>query len=113
MKRQETFLDILQRSDSEKLLPQGNCAGAAAQAMKPAGSVSSDEMEFGFATGIECSNPNIAGEDGQRIRRDLLDECGHYDHCRADLELVKEMNIPFLRYGVPNHRIHLGPGRYD
>ncbi|MEY2466071.1 MAG: hypothetical protein QOD03_592, partial [Verrucomicrobiota bacterium] len=111
MKKRANFLDAIKHSDIEKLLPQGICAGTAAQAVKPAGSLPA--MEFGFATGIECSNPSIVGENGQRIRRDLLDECGHYQRWREDLQLVKDMNIPFLRYGLPNHRIHLGPGRYD
>jgi beta-glucosidase/6-phospho-beta-glucosidase/beta-galactosidase len=104
---------VLKRSEIEKLLPQGVCAGTASQAVKPGGAKHADDMEFGFATGIECSNPTIGGENGQRIRRDLLDECGHYKHWREDLQLVKEMRIPFLRYGLPNHHIHLGPDRYD
>jgi len=113
MNKRETFLDVLKQSRIKKLLPPGICACTAAQAVKPAGPVSADGMGFGFATGIECSNPTIAGDDGDRIRRDLLDECGHYKHWRDDLQLVKAMKIPFLRYGLPNHRIHLGPDRYD
>lgn len=63
-----------------------------------------------FATGIECSNPTIKNG---RIRRDLLAECGHYEHWRLDLQLVREMGLEFLRYGLPYHKVHLGPGRYD
>ncbi|HTD65653.1 MAG TPA: family 1 glycosylhydrolase [Candidatus Limnocylindria bacterium] len=113
MKNRGNFLDVLKRSEIENLLPQGVCAGTASQAVKPGGAVHDDDMQFGFATGIECSNPSIGAENGHRLRRDLLDECGHYKHWREDLQLVKEMNIPFLRYGLPNHRIHLGPDRYD
>src|SRR3954453_10685082 len=94
MKKRENFLEVLKQSGIEKLLPRGICAGAAAQAVKPAGAVSADGAGFGFATGIECSNPTIVGEGGERIRRDLLEECGHYQHWREDLQLVKEMNIP-------------------
>ncbi len=65
---------------------------------------------FMFATGIECSYPTI--ENG-RVRRDELAECGHYDRWREDLGLVKELGIQVLRYGLPYHRTHLGPGRYD
>ncbi len=65
---------------------------------------------FMFATGIECSNPTI--QNG-RVRRDLLAECGHYTHWRRDLELVQELGLGFLRYGLPYHLVHLGPGRYD
>ena len=67
-------------------------------------------QRFMFATGIECSNPTI--NNGQ-TRRDLLAECGHYVHWRRDLELVGEMGLEFLRYGLPCHLVHLGPGRYD
>src|SRR4051794_4406038 len=65
---------------------------------------------FMFATGIECSNPTI---DSGRIRRDLMLECGHYQHWRDDLRLVKELGLGYLRYGLPCHLVHLGPGEYD
>ena len=32
---------------------------------------------------------------------------------REDLQLVKELGTPCLRYGLPNHLIHLGPDRFD
>jgi beta-glucosidase/6-phospho-beta-glucosidase/beta-galactosidase len=41
-----------------------------------------------FATGIECSYPTI---DNGRTRRDLLEECGHYERWREDLGLIKEL----------------------
>ncbi len=66
--------------------------------------------EFMFATGIECSAPMI---DNGRIRRDLLEECGHYTHWKTDLALVKDLGLKVLRYGLPYHKTHLGPGRYD
>src|SRR5579875_1794891 len=65
---------------------------------------------FMFATGIECSNPTI--HNGS-IRRDQLLECGHYQHWRQDLQLVKTLGLSFLRYGLPYHLVHVGPGRYD
>ena len=65
---------------------------------------------FIFATGIENSNPTI--EHG-RIRRDQLAECGHYRRWREDFELVRQMGIRHLRYGVPLHVVYLGPDRYD
>ena len=69
-----------------------------------------DGSTFIFATGIECSYPTI----GQgKVRRDQLAECGHYDRWRDDLRLVRELGLKFLRYGLPYHRVHLGPGRYD
>ena len=65
---------------------------------------------FMFATGIECSNPTI---DGGRIRRDLLEECGHYERWKEDLGLVRELGLRVLRYGLPIHRVFRGPGHYD
>ncbi len=64
---------------------------------------------FMFATGIENSNPRIAGG----VRRDELAECGHYDRWREDFALVQEVGCNFLRYGPPLHRTLLGPGRHD
>lgn len=65
---------------------------------------------FMFATGIENSAPTI-GEN--RLRVDEMLKCGHYDRWRDDFDLVEEVGTPFLRYGPPLHRAHLGPGRYD
>ncbi|QJD94838.1 family 1 glycosylhydrolase [Mucilaginibacter robiniae] len=65
---------------------------------------------FMFATGIECSYPTI---NHGAIRRDQLEECGHYTHWKKDLQLVKDLGLKFLRYGLPYHNIHLGPNKYD
>ncbi len=69
---------------------------------------------FLFATGIECSYPTIKSRNGRgNTRRDLLEECGHYVHWKKDLELVKELGLNVLRYGLPYYSMHLGPGKYD
>jgi beta-glucosidase len=65
---------------------------------------------FIFATGIENSNPTIC--DG-RTRIDEMEKCGHYTHWQTDFEIVRELGISYLRYGVPLHRSYLGPGRFD
>ena len=65
---------------------------------------------FRFATGIECSNPTI--ESGT-VRRDLLAECGHYDRYEEDLNLVRDLGLRTLRYGLPIHRILPTRGVYD
>jgi beta-glucosidase/6-phospho-beta-glucosidase/beta-galactosidase len=65
---------------------------------------------FMFATGIENSAPTIGNG---RIRRDQMEECGHYRQWQTDLGLVAQLGIHTLRYGVPLHRTWLGPGRYD
>ncbi len=68
---------------------------------------------FMFATGIENSYPTIALPDGSRKRVDEMEKCGHYQHWREDLQLVKDLGISFLRYGPPYYKAHLGPGKYD
>ena len=65
---------------------------------------------FMFATGIECSAPTI--HNGS-VRRDLLDECGHYVRWQEDLALTSEFGLRYLRYGLPYYRIHVAPGQYD
>jgi len=69
-------------------------------------------QRFIFATGIECSYPTIETADGKR-RRDQMEECGHYDRWREDLQLTLDLGIRFLRYGPPYYRMHLAAGRYD
>ncbi len=63
-----------------------------------------------FATGIENSNPTI---DGGRVRRDQMEECGHYARWREDFALVAEIGCGFLRIGPPLHRTLLADGRHD
>ncbi|MDB6031732.1 MAG: glycosyl hydrolase family protein [Verrucomicrobiales bacterium] len=65
---------------------------------------------FMFATGIENSDPTI--HQG-RTRIDEMEKCGHYDHWQLDFDLVRHLNIFFLRYGAPLHRTFLGPSHYD
>jgi beta-glucosidase/6-phospho-beta-glucosidase/beta-galactosidase len=110
-----SFLDNLKKQGIEGPLPPPDCGGPASQATRPGNaSGRGRDWDFAFATGIESSNPTIVNPTtGQRLRRDLLDECGHYKLWRTDLQLVKELGAPCLRYGLPNHLIHLGPGRYD
>ena len=104
----ESFLNIIKRVRGD-----GNYAGdefGGAAGKDGSGLPILSPNNFLFATGIECSYPKI--HNGS-LRRDLLAECGHYDHWRRDLQLVKELGLKVLRYGLPYHKIHLGPGRYD
>ncbi len=64
---------------------------------------------FLMATGIECSYPTVQG--GRR--RDQLEEAGHYQRWREDVELCREVGARYVRYGLPYYRTHLGPDRYD
>ena len=63
-----------------------------------------------FATGVENSIPKIQGN---RVRVDQMESCGHYRHWRKDFDLVEEMGLKFLRYGPPLHTTFLGQGKYD
>jgi beta-glucosidase len=65
---------------------------------------------FMFATGIENSYPTI---NHGKTRIDEMDSCGHYEHWKDDFDLVKELDIWFLRYGPPIHRTWLGHNHYD
>ncbi|MDM7922134.1 MAG: family 1 glycosylhydrolase [Pyrinomonadaceae bacterium] len=65
---------------------------------------------FLFATGIENSCPTI--ENG-RTRRDEFAHCGHYERWEEDLQLVCDLGIRFLRYGVPIYRVHTAADTYD
>ena len=81
-------------------------------ARSPAQAVTSKGMAdmFMFATGIENSSPTI--EHG-RVRVDEMESCGHYKYWSIDFDKVTELGIHFLRYGLPLHRVYLGPGKFD
>ncbi len=69
--------------------------------------------QFMFTTGIENSYPTILLPDGTTHRVDEMEKTGHYEKWQTDLELVKQLNIPYLRYGPPYFKTHLAPGVYD
>ena len=77
-------------------LPRGDCGGPAAQDVRPAGG--GRTWDFAFATGIECSNPSVVDPNGGRLRRDLLEECGHYRYFREDLALVKDLGTTLEQF---------------
>ena len=66
-------------------------------------------MEFMVATGIECSAPVIAGG----LRRDQLLLTGHWDRYEEDLDLVADLGMSHVRYGVPFHVVARDPERLD
>lgn len=66
-----------------------------------------------FATGIENSYPTIALPNGKTKRVDEMEKTGHYKRWKEDFELVKELEIEFLRYGPPYYKVHVAPDRYD
>lgn len=107
----ETFLDIVRQrfGDSDYM---GDQFGGA-RGTDGSGLPTNSARNFLFATGIECSYPTIQGPDGKTIRRDQLQECGHYKHWKRDLELVREMGLRFLRYGLPYYSIQKSADSYD
>jgi beta-glucosidase/6-phospho-beta-glucosidase/beta-galactosidase len=111
----QSFLDRLRHDPELSARGHGHASGGpAAQGLQPVrGLPDGNGREFAFATGIECSNPTIADAQGRTVRRDLLEECGHYDRWQEDLHLVQELGLKSLRYGLPIHRIFLGPDRFD
>jgi len=102
------FLDMVRRKFHGDNYAGDQFGGAAGS--DGSGLPTGDAGNFMFATGIECSYPTI--EHGT-VRRDQMDECGHYRRWQEDLHLVKDMGLRVLRYGLPYYRIHLGPGRFD
>jgi hypothetical protein len=105
---QQGFLELVKQK-----LGDSNYAGdeyGGATGSDGRGLPTSQPGNFMFATGIECSYPTI--EHGA-IRRDLLDECGHYTRWREDLHLIRDLGLKVFRYGLPYYRMHLGPDRYD
>ncbi|MEW6420287.1 MAG: family 1 glycosylhydrolase [Deinococcota bacterium] len=104
----QSFLDLI-----TKHLGDGEYAGdehGGARGRDGSGLPTGQPRNFMFATGIECSYPTI--QNG-RVRRDQLEECGHYERWEEDLHLVRDLGLKYLRYGLPYYRTHLGPGRYD
>ena len=66
-----------------------------------------------FSTGIENSYPTILLPDGSTKRVDEMEKCNHYKLWKQDFQLVKDLEIEFLRYGPQYYNTHLGPGQYD
>jgi beta-glucosidase/6-phospho-beta-glucosidase/beta-galactosidase len=105
--RAKGFLDLIQAHERpDDAGDQFGGAGGSDGRGLPTGA----SGNFMFATGIECSYPTI---DHGKVRRDQLEECGHYDRWQDDLRLVQQLGLRVLRYGLPSYRMHLGPDRYD
>ena len=79
----EGFLGVLDRMQGDQA-PDGDRYGGA-RGEEGRGLPTGGAGDFMFATGIECSYPTI---EGGRLRRDLLEECGHYARWQEDFHLV-------------------------
>jgi beta-glucosidase/6-phospho-beta-glucosidase/beta-galactosidase len=69
--------------------------------------------KFMFSTGIENSYPTIVLPDGSKFRVDEMEKTGHYKNWETDFQLVKELDIEYLRYGPPYYSTHISPGKYN
>lgn len=69
--------------------------------------------KFMFSTGIENSYPTISLPDGSKFRVDEMEKTGHYQNWKTDFQLVKELDIEYLRYGPPYYKTHISPGKYN
>ncbi len=105
----QSFLSLINKKYGEGASYQGDQFGGST-GNDGSGLPKNNPRNFMFATGIECSYPTI--ENG-KVRRDLLDECGHYEHWKKDLQLVHQMGLKVLRYGLPYYRVNKSEGRYD
>jgi beta-glucosidase/6-phospho-beta-glucosidase/beta-galactosidase len=72
-----------------------------------------EHMKFAWSTGIECSYPTIGDGRGGSLRRDMLEECGHYTHYEEDFALIRELGLRCVRYGLPFHLVNPARGKYD
>jgi beta-glucosidase/6-phospho-beta-glucosidase/beta-galactosidase len=108
MSRKKGFLDIVKRVRGD-----GDYAGdefGGGRGTDGSGMPTGKPGNFMFATGIECSYPKIKNG---RIRRDLLEECGHYERFEEDLHLIKDLGLKVVRYGLPYYKINHAQGKYD
>jgi beta-glucosidase/6-phospho-beta-glucosidase/beta-galactosidase len=104
---QESFLDIIRKVRGDDYA--GDEFGGA-KGTDGSGLPTLSSRNFMFATGIECSYPTIHNG---KVRRDQLEECGHYKHWKTDFQLVTDLGLKVLRYGLPYYKIHLAPNKYD
>ncbi len=112
MPTKKSFLDIVKKKHGASDYAGDQYGGAGGS--DGSGLPDSYAGNFLFATGIECSYPTIKSRNGRgKTRRDLLEECGHYKRWKEDFDLVKDMGLKVLRYGLPYHTIHKGPGKFD
>ena len=102
----KSFLDALRRRGDDQNNSGDEFGGGAGR--DGSGLPDGRPGNFMFATGIECSYPMT-----RFGRRDLLEETGHYERFKEDFSLTRDLGLKVLRYGLPYHRISLGPGRFD
>lgn len=105
----DSFLKYIKKEFGDKPYYEGDQYGGAS-GNDGSGMPKDNASNFMFATGIECSYPTI---DHGKIRRDELAECGHYEHWKEDFNLVKELGLHVLRYGLPYYSIQKSADKFD
>lgn len=78
------FLDEIKKAFGDSNYAGDENGGAAGQTGQ--GLPTGTPGNFMFATGIECSYPTI---NNGKTRRDLLQECGHYDNLKKGFGIGK------------------------
>ncbi len=104
----KNFLDIIKKEKGGGSYSGDEFGGGRGQ--DGSGMPTGAAHNFMFATGIECSYPTI---DNGKTRRDLLEECGHYERFEEDLHLIKDLGLKVVRYGLPYYKISRREGHYD
>lgn len=107
--KKESFLTLIEKKHGKQSLFAGDQYGGG-RGHDGSGLPLLNNGNFMFATGIECSYPTI---NKGKTRRDLMEECGHYENWKKDLQLVKDLGLNVLRYGLPYHLVHKSKDRYD
>ncbi len=102
------FLDIVKKVSGDGSYSGDEFGGG--RGTDGSGMPTGNPGNFMFATGIECSYPTI---NNGKIRRDLLEECGHYERFEEDLHLIKDLGLKVVRYGLPYYKMSRTEGRYD
>ena len=110
MAKSKSFLDIIKKHGADEY---GGDQFGGAGGTDGSGLPDGYKGNFLFATGIECSYPTIQDKNGATIRRDLLEECGHYEHYKTDFQLTVDLGLNVLRYGLPYYAIQTGADIYN
>ncbi len=103
--------EVVQSQLGDLMAQAGRYGGSGGQ--DGSGLPTGEGMKFAWSTGIECSYPTIDDGEGGTLRRDMLEECGHYGRYEEDFALVRDLGLRSVRYGLPYHRVNPSLGRYD
>jgi NAD(P)-dependent dehydrogenase (short-subunit alcohol dehydrogenase family) len=69
-------------------------------------------LEYQGKLRINCVAPGAVDTPMLWSNPNVKSGTGHYKYWQMDFELVQAFHIPYLRYGPPYYKTHLGPGKY-